>query len=287
MKLIKPSFEIIEQSSGLEGMYKQIELIGRVSHKSEDRITEDSSKEFVDRMIKLGHGAVLEHGSIYLSLDMTSREQYFKYCYNKFSKANSIGSAEYSTWKGFVTTNLRVLVENGWMDDLQYLCEPTEYHEKRVCVKFICDRGVSHEFVRHRVFSFMQESTRYCNYSKNKFSNEITFIEPCFLDKEKLALYGPYHTVVRDKSLESIFIASLNNAEKDYLDLIESGWNPQQARAVLPNALKTELYMTGFISDWKSFFSLRSNKYGKGGAHPQADELATPLYEEFKKRNLI
>lgn len=287
MKLIKQSFEIVEQSSGLEGMYKQIELVGRVSHKSEDRITEDSSKEFVDRMIKLGHGAVLEHGSIYLSLDMTSREQYFKYCYNKCSKANSIGSAEYSTWKGFVTTNLRVLVENGWMDDLQYLCEPTEYHEKRVCVKFICDRGVSHEFVRHRHFSFMQESTRYCNYSKNKFSNELTFIMPCFLDDEKLALYGPYHTVVRDKSPESIFIANLNNAEKDYLDLIESGWNPQQARAVLPNSLKTELYMTGFISDWKGFFELRSNKYGRGGAHPQADELATPLYEEFKNRNFL
>lgn len=288
MKLIKPNFSILDDTDyNIESIYKRIELVGRCSHKSEDRITEDSSKEFVDRMIKLGHGAVLEHGSIYLSLDMTSREQYFKYCYNKFSKANSIGSAEYSTWKGFVTTNLRVLVENGWMDDLQYLCEPTEYHEKRVCVKFICDRGVSHEFVRHRHFSFMQESTRYCNYSKNKFSNELTFIKPCFLDEEKLALYGPYHTVIRDKSPESIFIANLNNSEKDYLDLIESGWNPQQARAVLPNALKTELYMTGFISDWKGFFELRSNKYGRGGAHPQADELATPLYEEFKRRGYI
>lgn len=151
MKLIKPSFEILPQSEGLEGIYKQIELAGRTCYKSEDKITEDSAKEFVDRMIKSGHGAMLEHGTVYLSLGMASREQYFKYCYNKFSKTNSIGNAEYSTWRGFVTTNLRVLVENNWLNDLEYLCEPTEYHEKRITVKFICDRGVSHEFVRHKM----------------------------------------------------------------------------------------------------------------------------------------
>ena len=194
MKLIKPSFEIIKQPSGLEGMYKQIELVGRVSHKSEDRITEDSSKEFVDRMIKLGHGAVLEHGTVYLQFfwngavcrhcnQTTPNKLLDKYADNKYSIVHYHGNDIY------VTTNLRVLIENGWLDDLKYLCEPTEYHEKRVCVKFICDRGVSHEFVRHRHFSFMQESTRYCNYSKGKFGNELTFIMPCFLDGEKLALY--------------------------------------------------------------------------------------------------
>ena len=149
MQLIKPSFIIIEQESGLEGMYKQIELAGRTCYKSEDKITKTSAKEFVDRMIKSGHGAMLEHGTVYLSLDMPSREQYFKYCYNKFSKAKSTGSAEHSTWKGFVTTNLRVLVENGWLEDLKYQSEPTEYHEKRITVKVTCDRGVTHEFVRH------------------------------------------------------------------------------------------------------------------------------------------
>ena len=161
MKLVKPSFEIKKQEPGLEGIYKQIEWAGRTCYKSHDKMTEDSAKEFVDRMIRSGHGAMLEHGTVYLSLDMTSREQYFKYCYNKFSKANSTGNAEYSTWRGFVTTNLRVLVENDWLEDLQYISEPTEYHEKRHTVKFTCDRGVSHEFVRHRVFSFAQESTRY------------------------------------------------------------------------------------------------------------------------------
>ncbi len=279
MKLIKPSFEILEQLPGLEGMYKQIELAGRTCYKSEDKITEDSAKEFVDRMIKSGHGAMLEHGTVYLSLDMTSREQYFKYCYNKFSKANSIGSAEYSTWRGFVTTNLRVLVENDWMEDLQYICEPTEYHEKRHTVKFTCDRGVSHEFVRHRVFSFAQESTRYCNYSKDKFGNEITFVFPIWMNEELLNSYGSYHTVARSNTPESIFIAGLNNAEKDYLSLINMGWKAQEARAILPNALKTELVMTGFESDWKHFFELRC----PGSAHPQARELAIPLQEKFKE----
>lgn len=280
MKLIKPSFKIIEQPSGLEGIYKQIELVGRVTHKSEDRITEDSAKEFVDRMIKLGHGAVLEHGTVYLYTDYHNPDfgkVIDRYIHNKYSKCNYFPTLPN---RAYISSNLRVLVENDWLDDLKYLCEPTKFHEKRVCVKFICDRGILAEFTRHRVFSFMAESTRYCNYSKNKFSNELTFIEPCFLDEEKLALYGPYHTVVRDKSPESIFIANLNNAEKDYLDLIESGWNPQQARAVLPNALKTELYMTGFISDWRHFFFLRTPM----SAHPQARELAIPLQYEFIKR---
>ena len=134
-----------------------------------------------------------------------------------------------------------------------------------------------------RVFSFAQESTRYCNYSKDKFGNELTFIQPCWLDDERLKLYGPYHTVIRDKSLESIFIASLNNAEKDYIDLIDLGWKPQEARAVLPNALKTELVMTGFASDWEHFFKLRD----AGSAHPQARELAHPLHMEFLRRGYI
>ena len=151
MKLIKPSFLIKEQESGLEGLYKQIEWAGRHCYKSHDKITENSAKEFVDRMIKSGHGAMLEHGTVYLFLTMSSRQQYFKYCSNPYSVANSTGEAEKGTWNGFVTTNYRVLVENGWLDDLEYICEPTKYHEKRVCVRFICDRGVSHEFVRHKI----------------------------------------------------------------------------------------------------------------------------------------
>lgn len=287
MKLIKPSFTILHQAPGLEGVYKQIELAGRTCYKSEDKITPDSAKAFVERMINSGHGAMLEHGTVYLGMPIETiipieANGWGKYESNKYSKGGVVCSIN-GEKRVAITTNLRVLVENGWLDDLQYICEPTEYHEKRVCVKFICDRGVSHEFVRHRVFSFAQESTRYCNYSKDKFGNELTFIQPCYLNEAELAQYGPYHLVSRNKSPESIFICSLNNAEKDYLTLIESGWKAQEARAVLPNALKTELVMTGFVTDWQHFFDLRC----ASNAHPQARELAIPLYEEFLNQKLI
>lgn len=287
MKLIKPSFTILHQAPGLEGVYKQIELAGRTCYKSEDKITPDSAKAFVERMINSGHGAMLEHGTVYLGMPIETiipieANGWGKYESNKYSKGGVVCSIN-GEKRVAITTNLRVLVENGWLDDLQYICEPTKYHEKRITVRFICDRGVSHEFVRHRVFCFAQESTRYCNYSKDKFGNELTFIQPCYLNEAELAQYGPYHLVSRNKSPESIFICSLNNAEKDYLTLIESGWKAQEARAVLPNALKTELVMTGFATDWPHFFELRC----ASNAHPQARELAIPLYDEFLNQKLI
>ena len=269
MKLIKPSFEVWEQSSGLEGIYNQIERAGRVCYKSEDKITEDSAKSFVDRMVKSGHGAMLEHGTVYLYCKVIDNNPLEDYFHNPYSKAVWIGGGGYADV--YVTTNFRVLVEHNRLEDLQYLCEPTEFHAKRITVRFVCDRGISHEFVRHRVFSFAQESTRYCNYSKDKFNNEITFIEPCWPTTEPM----------RDGFSE--FKTSLAEAENHYLFLIENGWKPQQARAVLPNALKTELVMTGFVSDWKHFFELRCAT----NAHPQARELAIPLREEFIKRGYI
>ena len=270
MKLCKPLFEIWEQSAGLEGVYKMIEYAGRVCYKSEDKITEDSAKPFVDRMIKSGHGAMLEHGTVYMFMPIgCDKHDYhvaWKYHKNKYSKV-IIRNEHFLLNKNgyYITTNLRVLVENGWLDDLKYICDPTEFHEKRVCVHFICDRGILAEFTRHRVFSFSAESTRYCNYSKNKFGNEVTFIEPCWSTIEP----------IRDGFSE--FRTALAEAENHYLFLIENGWKPQEARAVLPNSLKTELVMTGFISDWKHFFGLRCDS----AAHPQARELAIPLREEF------
>lgn len=276
MRLIKPSFEIIEQQPGILGLYKQIELAGRTCYKSEDKITPDSAAAFVDRMIKSGHGAMLEHGTVYLRIpDVCSDGQYVypakgKYVGNKYSRLNTKweGPANAQYIVTFVTTNLRVLVENGWTDDLQYICEPTEFHEKRVTVRFTCDRGVSHEFVRHRVFSFAQESTRYCNYSKDKFGNELTFIQPLWLEDI-------------DSNLD--FKDCLQHSELAYFNLLDRGWKPQQARAILPNSLKTELVMTGFTSDWEHFFKLRD----AGSAHPQAQELAKPLHEEFIRRGYI
>ena len=293
MKLIKPSFEIIEQQPGVEGIYKQIEQAGRTCYKSEDKITEDSAKGFVDRMVKSGHGAMLEHGTVYLQIKSRDAENYHlfyhKYSSNPYSYVNVGRGCIWNTL--FITTNYRVLVENDWLDDLKYLCEPIESHAKRITVRFICDRGVSHEFVRHRVFSFAQESTRYCNYSKDKFNNEVAFILPCWVtdihsensyDMELLNNYPLAET--ENMSPESIeFIRSLVYSESSYFTLLEAGWKPQQARTVLPNALKTELVMTGFASDWKHFFELRDDN----SAHPQAQELAHPLHEEFVKRGYI
>ena len=294
MKLIKPSYEIINQSSGIDGIYKQIEIAGRTCYKSENKITENSAKEFVDRMIKSGHGAMLEHGTVYLILPISnSSKDSHRYSKNKYSKSTIVFSDGEDNYSGiFVTTNLRVLVENNWLDDLQYICEPTEHHEKRISVKFICDRGVSHEYVRHRVFSFAQESTRYCNYSKDKFSNLLTYIIPEWLIlSEGKYIYLPKDGgiwVDENNNLQKEFvdseditcwINSLAISEKTYFKLLEDGWKPQQARSVLPNSLKTELVMTGFESDWKHFFKLRC----VNNAHPQARELAIPLEKEFNK----
>lgn len=150
MRLIKPNLEILEQQPGLDGIYKQIELAGRTCYRSEDKITEDSAKAFVDRMIASGHRAMLEHGTVYLDLPNSARDfcAVEDYAMNKYSRLVVI--EEDGMFHNYVTTNLRVLVENNWLDDLQYICEPTEYHEKRITVKWICDRGISHEFVRHK-----------------------------------------------------------------------------------------------------------------------------------------
>ena len=316
MKLIKPSYNIIEQECGLNGIYKQIELAGRTCYKSEDKITEDSAKGFVDRMLKSGHGAMLEHGTVYLHMEFASKKAYFddelalKYHNEPHTKAfrvRDVATDPTGKQHAYITTNLRVLVENDWLDDLKYICEPTKYHEKRVTVKFICDRGVSHEFVRHRVFSFAQESTRYCNYSKDKFGNEVTFILPPWLDETSPNLYkcaqasddwgeclSEYYYKITDIGAKDgmyvdthqAFATALFHAEKLYFSLLDNGWKAQEARAVLPNSLKTELVMTGFIDDWKHFFDLRA--IGTTGApHPQAYELAKPLYEEFITRCYI
>lgn len=128
-------------------------------------------------------------------------------------------------------------------------------------VKFICDRGVSHEIVRHRIAAYCQESTRYCNYSKDKFGREITVIAPCFLEVTSPQWRAWEHACAL--------------AEKAYFNLLDQGCTPQEARAVLPNSLKTELVMTADIREWRHFLKLRCGK----GAHPQIREVATQLLE--------
>ena len=323
MKLIKQSFEILEQKDfTLVGIKKLIERCGRVSHKSEDRITEDSAETFVERMKEMKHLSTCEFGTVYLYykvdkpstmvkeiIDFYKNNQYSKVeCVNSYSNTYSecgmgrLYDIEYSEY--FITTNLRVCLENNRQEYLtKALCEPTEYHEKRYTVKFLCDRGILAEFTRHRKFSFMAESTRYCNYSKDKFGNELTFIKPCWVDENNLpkginhtkddwgSLFCEFYYEATEEgkndglivSPERNFIFSLQTSEQLYFSLLKNGWKAEQARNILPLSLKTELYMCGFAEDWEKFFELRT----ASNAHPQARELAIPLKEEFIKRGYI
>ena len=287
MKLIKQSFEILDQQCGLEGIYKQIERAGRTCYKSEDKITEDSAKEFVDRMIKSGHGAMLEHGTVYLAMptetmipiEANGWGKYTKNPYSRGFKVCIVNGQE----RVAITTNLRVLVENNWLDDLQYICEPTEFHERRICVKFICSRAIANELVRHRVFSFSQESSRYCNYSKERFGANITYIIPYWIDENLIndcQFNGDVFQDTDNKDLIKVgrFKASLKQCEYDYLELIRNGCSAQEAREVLPLCTKTELVMTGFEKDWKQLFELRTSN----AAHPDMRNLIIPLKEKLK-----
>lgn len=140
-----------------------------------------------------------------------------------------------------------------------------------ITVKFICDRGVSHEIVRHRVASYCQESTRYCNYSKDGFGNEITVILPCYFDT---GMGTMSNSLVYDS-----WKRSCERAEEGYFQLLEMGATPQEARAVLPNSLKTEVVMTANLREWRHFFKLRCAP----AAHPQMREVAIMLLNKFKE----
>lgn len=195
MKIIKASAEIISATPNLEQI---IELAGRTCYKSEDKITEKSADEFIERIKNFKHESVLEHGSI--------------------------------------------------------------------TVRFIVDRGISHELVRHRLASFSQESTRYCNYGKDKFGNEITVIDP-----------RPH---ISDAEFQ-IWKASCENAQDYYFTLLKGhGTSPQMARSVLPNSLKTEVVMTANPREWRHVFKVRAHR----DAHPQMVEVMKPLLAEFQQR---
>ena len=280
MKLIESKVEVIEQQPGLDGVYKQIELAGRTCYKSEDKITEDSAKGFVDRMIGSKHGAMLEHGTVYLKaqssydddgiLDVPLNLFPWFFEKNPYSKVRRIESEDVCNW--YVTTNLRVIIENNLTECLEYICEPTELHEKRITARFTCDMGVGRELTRHRTLSFAQESTRYCNYGKSKFGAELTFIRPEWYKKTL-------------ENTHAGFERFLEEAQEIYIALLDQGYAAQEARQVLPLALKTEIVVTGFESDWEHFFSLRSPKYGAQGVHPDMAKLADELYEKLNSVN--
>lgn len=197
MKIIKPSFEIVDKLNGSE-ILKKIEQCGRICYKSEGRIKDDSAEKFVAAIVKRGHESVIEHVSF--------------------------------------------------------------------TVKFIVDRGVSHQIVRHRLASYSQESTRYCNYSKDKFQNEITVIEPYFLVKDSLGWME--------------WVYAIEAAEDAYFSMLNIGHSPEEARSVLPNSLKTEVMMTANLREWRHFLKLRTSV----ASHPQIREVAVPLLEELKRQ---
>lgn len=298
MKNNLPQFEIWNQEPGIDGIYRQVERAGRVCYKSEDHCTAESARPFVERMIKSQHTAMLEHATVYLLYrdgetalaeqgGDAAGETWQRYERNKFSKVTTVDGCHY------VTTNLRVLAENQWLADLDHLTEPLAHHERRVTVHFTTQIATTREFNRHRANSMAEQSTRYCNYSKDKFGNEISINipewvralsveEPAQIDFLELAKKV---TEGQADDYENWLFANLA-AERAYMNLIALGRKPQEARAILPLDTNTELIHTAFVSDWKHFFDLRAQ--GTTGApHPDAKVLALPLYEEFCRLGLI
>lgn len=289
MKLIKQSFEFINQTDfSLVGIKKHIERCARVSYKSENKITDTSYEKFVNMLESRGHDRPLEFGTVYLTLrgdDTDALRNIFIYAENPWTKIRKqVIKAEYDpnirVVLNYVTTNYRVIVENHLEEDLKYLCEPTEYHYKRYTAHMILDRGVMDEFRTHVGLSHLAESTRYCNYSKDKFGNEITFIKPCWCNIPE----GDYGTpdyipdrLPRIGATESGLIDALQYAEYYYFFLLSEGWTPQQARSVLPLSIKSELISCGFKDSWENFFYRRNAP----DAHPMAQEIAKPMHQKF------
>lgn len=288
MKLIKQSFEICNQIDfSIKGIKQFIEKCARVSYKSEDKMTDSSYEKFVNMLIKRDHTRPLEFGTVYLSMPWNVWED----IKNELI-TNEMYNDIWVKWQfdeedvAHITTNYRYILQ--WIDNEniesfnedifnQYFIEtPNKFHYQRYTVHFILDRGIMDEFRTHISLSHLAESTRYCNYSKDKFNNELTFIQPNWLSDEDIVDY-------KEKNEHHPIFAMLKRAEQDYLTLINNGFYPQQARIVLPLGIKSELISCGFSDAWNNFFYRRN----ANDAHPMAIEVAKPLNEEFIKNEYI
>ena len=295
MKFLQPSFEIWQQEAGIDGIYRMIERAGRVCYKSENHVDNQSARPFVERLIASKHTAMLEHGTVYLVTDQAKLAE--RYIQNPFSVVHTFDT------KNYITTNLRVLVEQGWMDDLQYLYKQQSQHEPRITVHFTTQVSITREFNRHRSHSMAEQSTRYCNYSKDKFGGEMNINVPEWITTcEKFSAieqvgnfnmqFINYCRSIADSNgntnwtdFDAWLFANLA-AEFAYMQLIALGRKPQEARAVLPLDVNTELIHTAFLHDWQHFFNLRA--LGTTGApHPDAKAIAQPLYEVFKQNGWL
>lgn len=305
MKIIKPSLDTWLRDEKRGGL-AIIERAGRVCYKSEDKISDTSAEGFVKGLIRRHHEAMLEHGDYMFLLDDYKLLDNVAYALRRIMEDTGkrilltmtcvdnrpIISGNIRAWRELMATgSLAAYYFTGAIDpvytsdlvpeseriddprvhqifyaDLIGRVEKLAHLRQTIC--FTCDRGVSHEFVRHRVMSYAMESTRYCNYSQDKFGREITVIEPCYL---------VHHTEPFD-----LWKRQCMSAEVAYFTLLNIGLSPQEARAVLPHSVKTELVMTGTLGQWEHFFDLRARQV-TGAAHPQAAELALPAMHRLQQ----
>ena len=325
MKILESTASIMPQEPGLIGAYKQIEKVGRACWASENYITEYSYQTFVEGLMEREHNAPLEHGTIYLVYMvgspmydmsyMTNISDVNKFKNNPYSKViekryDVAAEAKYDNWifefvanfgpstVYYITTNLRVIIENFNKDNRQRVLDhivnvPYKEHEIRITVHFTCQRAISAEFNRHRKNSIMERSSRYCNFSKDKFGNEIGIVKPDWVinDTPNLDFMG-YIKILnnRDNSEWSKFdywIFANLACEWSYMNLIELGAKPEEARDILPMDLQTELYHTAFISDWIHFFKLRAWNSKGNKPHPEARKLARIIFDKFVELDLV
>ena len=290
MKLIKQSFQLVDQKGfTLRDIYKHIEYCARISYKSQEKITDTSYKKFVIMLKSRGHDRPLEFGTVHLKMSspqfdalqmLLIKNKVYNDCWIKY---NVIDTEKESIC--YITTNYRYYMELCRYDRgvSEYL-DPSDnpLYPRRYTVHMILDRGVMDEFRTHVGLSHLAESTRYCNYSKDKFNNEVTFVIPSWcnsLIEGSEQEYSPFE--INGDEVE--FMNALQNAQNSYLSLLKMGWTPQQARSVLPLGIKSELISCGFEDAWKNFFYRRDAP----DAHPMAQEIAKPMHKEFIERGFI
>mgnify|MGYP004649991037 FL=1 len=289
MKLIKQSFEILEQKDfTIKGIKQFVERCARVSYKSEDKMTDTSYEKFVGMLESRDHARPLEFGTVHIKMSEAQFEclqtLLMDKVYNDYwIKYNIIDTEDEDNC--YITTNYRYYLELCKYDKgvPEYL-DPSDnpLYPRRYTVHMILDRGVMDEFRTHVGLSHLAESTRYCNYSKDKFNNEVTFVIPSWcnsLVEGSKQEYSPFE--INGDEVE--FMNALQNAQNSYLSLLKMGWTPQQARSVLPLGIKSELISCGFEDAWKNFFYRRDAP----DAHPMAQEIAKPMHKEFVERGFI
>lgn len=290
MKLVKQSFEILEQTDySLKGIKQFIERCGRVCYKSEDKITDTSYEKFVDMLERKDHARPLEFGTVHLKMKASNFQGFIHALFSE-KMFNSIWikcNCENKTM--YITTNYRYYLNiiKQFPSIKNYFTEENnKFYPKRYTVHMILSRGVMDEFRTHVTLSHLAESTRYCAYNKDKFNNEVTFIIPNWVDSIKEGTYTKDHEFPPmwgyDNWMDFEWFYAMCRAEETYLTMVREYLVPQQAREVLPLSVKSELISCGFGSAWCNFFYRRCAK----DAHPMAREIAIPLQDKFKEMGL-